>query len=83
MNKFDDLKIEHEDPGPTYMIRAVLMVIGLTSLIWYGVMKWSEPAITCSSTDSKKLVSQVTYKDGSVECRYERTYKMTKAEFAK
>ena len=79
-NKYDDLKIEQEDPGSTYMIRAVLIVAALTSLVWYGVMLYSEQTITCASTDTKKLVSQVSYKDGSVECRYMRTYVMTKAE---
>ena len=81
--EFDDLKIEKEDPGSTYMIRACLIVMVLTSLVWYGVLRYSEQTITCASTDTKKLVSQTVFKDGTVECRYMRTYVMTKAEMIK
>lgn len=81
--EFDDLRIEKDDPGSTYMIRACLIVMALTSLVWWAVGKYSEQTITCASSESKKLVSESRLKDGTVECRYVRTYVMTKAEFAK
>lgn len=81
--KFDDLKIEQSDPGPTYMIRTVLITFTLTLLLWYGVARYAEPTLTCESTETKKLVSETVLKDGTVECRYVREYKMTKLEMQK
>jgi hypothetical protein len=80
MNPYDDLKIAKDDPGPTYMIRACCIVFALTLAVWYCVERYSEPTLMCESNEVKRLVSEITYPDGSIEWRYVREYKMTPKE---